>query len=143
MAVALMQFDAFDTAAQAKRNIRDAIKAVAALLGNTPTICRKRHVHPALLDAYLEGELGRLMASKPRKRAAQEEHSGQKPEEAAGLALLRAHQRNDPHQTIFAAPISAKSLPPDFLRYREAEPVRIARAASTGSELPASTGARV
>jgi len=29
MAVALMQFDAFDTTAQAKRNIRDAIKAVA------------------------------------------------------------------------------------------------------------------
>jgi DNA topoisomerase-1 len=139
MAVALMQFDAFDTAAQAKRNIRDAIKAVAALLGNTPTICRKCYVHPALL----EGEFGRLMASKPRKRTAQEEHSGLKPEEAAGLALLRAHQRNDPHQTIFAAPISAKSLPPDFLRYREAEPVRIARAASTGSELPASTGARV
>jgi len=90
MAVALMQFDAFDTAAQAKRNIRDAIKAVAALLGNTPTICRKCYVHPALLDAYLEGELGRLMAFKPRKRAAQEEHSGLKPEEAAVLALLRA-----------------------------------------------------
>jgi DNA topoisomerase-1 len=90
MAVALMQFDAFDTAAQAKRNIRGAIKAVAPLLGNTPTICRKCYVHPALLDAYLEGELGRLMASKPRKRAAQEENSGLKPEEAAVLALLRA-----------------------------------------------------
>jgi DNA topoisomerase-1 len=93
MAVALMQFDAFDTAAQAKRNIRDAIKAVAALLGNTPTICRKCYVHPALL----EGKFGRLMASKPRKRAAQEEHSGAETGRGRGLGpLARASKKRSP-----------------------------------------------
>jgi DNA topoisomerase I len=40
-ALALKELESFDTAAQAKRNLRAAIERVAARLGNTPTICRK------------------------------------------------------------------------------------------------------
>jgi DNA topoisomerase-1 len=29
----------------------------AALLGNTRSVCRKYYIHPALLDAYLEGDV--------------------------------------------------------------------------------------
>ena len=43
----------------AKKNIADAVRAVAARLGNTPAICRKCYVHPGVLDAY---RLGRLTA---------------------------------------------------------------------------------
>jgi DNA topoisomerase I len=32
-----------------------AIKAVASRLGNTPSVCRKCYIHPAVLDAYLSG----------------------------------------------------------------------------------------
>ena len=32
-----------------------AIKAVASRLGNTPSVCRKCYIHPAVLDAYLTG----------------------------------------------------------------------------------------
>ncbi len=46
-----------DTQILAKANIKAAIDEVAASLGNTPTICRKCYVHPALLDAYLRGDL--------------------------------------------------------------------------------------
>jgi DNA topoisomerase I len=56
-AAALSAFDKPDTQTLAKANIRSAIDNVAATLGNTPTICRKCYVHPALLEAYLDGAL--------------------------------------------------------------------------------------
>ena len=51
----LREFGPFETATQAKKNVVEAIKAVAAKLGNTPSVCRKCYVHPAVLEAYLGG----------------------------------------------------------------------------------------
>ena len=85
--IALQECAAFESEAQAKRNIGEAIKSVASLLGNTPAICRKCYVHPAVLEFYLEGTLAQLLAveviaapesSPPALRA----------EESAVLALL-------------------------------------------------------
>jgi DNA topoisomerase-1 len=45
------------SAADAKRSIAEAIREVADALGNTPAVCRASYVHPALLEAYAEGEL--------------------------------------------------------------------------------------
>jgi DNA topoisomerase I len=42
---------------QAERNIVAAIDATAARLGNTRSVCRKYYIHPALLEAYLEGSV--------------------------------------------------------------------------------------
>ncbi|WP_017998689.1 DNA topoisomerase IB [Paracoccus sp. N5] len=56
-AMALAASEAVDSEAAAKRNVRDAIATVAATLGNTPAICRKCYVHPAIIDAYLADEL--------------------------------------------------------------------------------------
>jgi DNA topoisomerase-1 len=44
-----------DSEAAAKRNIVRAIEIVAGKLGNTVSICRKCYIHPAVLDAYLDG----------------------------------------------------------------------------------------
>jgi len=41
----------------ARRHILRAIEAVSGRLGNTPSICRKCYIHPAILDAYAEGLL--------------------------------------------------------------------------------------
>ncbi|HEY3812625.1 MAG TPA: DNA topoisomerase IB [Caulobacteraceae bacterium] len=46
-----------ESAAAAKRTATRAIKAVAAILGNTPTVCRSSYVHPAVLEAFAEGRL--------------------------------------------------------------------------------------
>jgi DNA topoisomerase-1 len=54
-AMALSVFDPFETKKQARANIKDAILAVSKLLGNTPAICRKCYVHPAILETYLDG----------------------------------------------------------------------------------------
>jgi len=53
LALALNAQESFETRKQAKANIKTAICAVAELLGNTPAICRKCYVHPAVLEAYL------------------------------------------------------------------------------------------
>src|SRR6202040_78502 len=54
-AIALNAVGGFETKKQAKANIKNAISAVAKLIGNTPSICRKCYVHPALLKTYLDG----------------------------------------------------------------------------------------
>lgn len=88
-ALALREFERFDSQAIAKKNVRDAIEKVAARLGNTPTICRKCYVHPEILDAYAAGEL--LLEVKAQVEAElREDLASLKPEEAAVLSLLRA-----------------------------------------------------
>jgi DNA topoisomerase-1 len=54
-ALALRQFEHFDTRAQAKKNLVAAIERVAKRLGNTPAVCRKCYIHPAILESYLDG----------------------------------------------------------------------------------------
>jgi DNA topoisomerase I len=87
-ALALQEFETFDSQAGAKRNIRDAIQKVAARLGNTPTICRKCYIHPEIITTYVEGSL--LLEVKDRvEEELRENLASLRPEEAAVLALLR------------------------------------------------------
>ena len=43
--------------AEARRNLGTVIKSVARRLGNTPALCRKAYVHPAVPTTYVEGTL--------------------------------------------------------------------------------------
>ena len=56
-AIALTAASDFETKKQAKANIKNAIGAVAKILRNTPAVCRKCYIHPAVLEAYLDGNL--------------------------------------------------------------------------------------
>ncbi len=56
-AMALRAQELFENKSQAKKNVKAAISAVAKMLGNTPTVCRKCYVHPAVLETYLDGNL--------------------------------------------------------------------------------------
>jgi DNA topoisomerase I len=88
-ALALQEFQKFDTQAGAKKNIKEAIQRVAARLGNTPTICRKCYIHPEIIATYIEGSL--LLEVKQRAEAElRDDLAGLKPEEAAVLTLLQA-----------------------------------------------------
>ena len=40
-----------------KANCMQVVKQVAKQLGNTPTVCRKCYIHPAVLESYLSGAL--------------------------------------------------------------------------------------
>ncbi len=54
----------------AKREIARAIESVAKRLGNTKAVCRKCYIHPAILDAYVDGATMRARAGRLRARAA-------------------------------------------------------------------------
>jgi DNA topoisomerase I len=87
-AMALNELESFDSAAQAKRNLRSAIEKVSTRLGNTPTICRKCYVHPEVLNSYMDGNL--VLELKSKAESELRSAIGRlKPEEAAVLALLR------------------------------------------------------
>ena len=55
--LALAEYEKVDSQAAAKRNVREAIEAVASRLVNTPTVCRKCYIHPEVLDSYLNEAL--------------------------------------------------------------------------------------
>jgi DNA topoisomerase-1 len=71
------------TQAEGRRNIGQAIAAVAGALGNTKAVCRKCYIHPEILESYLEGELGDCMQREGASKAA----------EKAVAALLKARSR--------------------------------------------------
>jgi len=74
--------------AQAKKNVLRAIEAVAGVLGNTPAICRKSYIHPAVLECYVDGSMGRALKA-PLPAAMRKTASKLKPDEVAALRILR------------------------------------------------------
>lgn len=56
---------------QIKKNIVNAVKRVAAKLGNTPSVCRSSYIHPAVIRSYEKGitlEEFRSTKSRPIRR---------------------------------------------------------------------------
>jgi DNA topoisomerase-1 len=87
-AMALQAFESFDSATQAKKNVVQAIENVAKELGNTPTVCRKCYVHPAIIDTYLDGTMAETLKQQA-EHALAESSPDLPPEEAAVLVLLQ------------------------------------------------------
>ena len=77
-----------------QRNVVEAMRVTAGHLGNTPAVARRSYVHPAVLEAYLDGSIGGALVE-----AAEEQVTppgGATPEEeAAVVRLLRQRQRLD------------------------------------------------
>ena len=86
-AVALEKRGPAATPTQARRHVVAAVEAVAESLGNTAAIARKSYVHPAVVEAYLDGSLGAGMAA---PAGSDIESLRLRREERAVLALLRA-----------------------------------------------------
>jgi DNA topoisomerase-1 len=78
---ALQALKPCESQTEAKRNVAQAIEAVAKQLGNTKAVCRKCYVHPAILESYMEG---RLLEGFRRRS-----------DEAGVLAVLKARLRRD------------------------------------------------
>ncbi len=93
-AMALTEFEAFDTKALAKKNVRTAIERVAARLGNTTTICRKCYIHPEVLTCYLDGRLLEEIEVEIEAEL-RDDLAHLRPEEAAVLALLNKRLKAD------------------------------------------------
>jgi DNA topoisomerase-1 len=101
-ALALDELEAFDSETQAKQNVVRAIESVAERLGNTPAVCRKCYVHPAVVDAYLEGSMVETLKQRAEREIA-ESLTELRPEEAAVMALLRQRLARESDQRNGAA----------------------------------------
>lgn len=84
---ALRELQMGHTRKATEKNVLLAIDAVARLLGNTRTVCRKSYVHPGVIDAYLDGTVMRLLR-RPVKVASRTAH-GLRPDECALLLVLK------------------------------------------------------
>nr|WP_235548311.1 DNA topoisomerase IB [Noviherbaspirillum sp. Root189] len=87
-ALALQEYEKFDSEAQAKKNVVRAIESVAEKLGNTPSICRKCYVHPAVIESYLDGTMLHALQQRAQDELKTDLHA-LGPEEAAVVALLQ------------------------------------------------------
>ena len=84
-AVKLAGLEPPESKAAAKRAVVEVIKEVAADLGNTPAVCRKSYVHPAVIDAFVAGKLTLNRTARSSK--------GRSADEAAVLAFLSRSAR--------------------------------------------------
>ncbi len=73
---------------QAKSNVVAALERVAARLGNTPAVCRKAYVHPAVIETYTRLRRLPRRAARETKRA-----GGLSPEERFALRFVERWER--------------------------------------------------
>ena len=92
---ALQQLKEFTSNAQAKRNVLSAVEAVAGMLGNTRSVCRKSYIHPAMIDSYMDGTLAQSLAVCAGERYCLGASRLSRTETAV-LALLRRRLRREP-----------------------------------------------
>ena len=89
---ALSSLGPADSTTASRKNVLHAIRQVADGLGNTPTVARGSYVHPAVVDAYLEGSLRGALLEATEEEATPPERPTPE-EEQAMVALLRRRQR--------------------------------------------------
>ena len=87
----LSGFEPAASRAQAKKNIVTTIEAVAGVLGNTRSVCRKSYIHPAVFDAYESGLMATAYSKRPGVKA--KRHDGLRADEIRTLAILRRCER--------------------------------------------------
>jgi DNA topoisomerase-1 len=76
-----------------KKIVVDAVRNVAAKLGNRPAVSRKYYIHPAILEAYSDGSLFTTL-----ERGAEQEAAysglGLSPEEYAVMVIVARYQQD-------------------------------------------------
>ncbi|HGM5581532.1 TPA: DNA topoisomerase IB [Pseudomonas putida] len=73
LALSLLRPLAWEPEAEAKRQVAAIVREVAMRLGNTPAVCRRCYIHPALLEHFHLGRLAELPRARARKGLEQEE----------------------------------------------------------------------
>ncbi|WP_130909106.1 DNA topoisomerase IB, partial [Pseudomonas antarctica] len=73
LALAVLRELEWQPESDAKRHVVAMVKDVAKQLGNTPAVCRKCYIHPAVLEHFSVGELSKLPTPRVRKGLKAEE----------------------------------------------------------------------
>ena len=100
---ALRALEPADSATDARRKVVAAMRETAGWLGNTPAVARKSYVHPAVVEAYMDGRVGGALVE-----AAEEEQTpppeATPEEEAAVVDLLSQRIEDDARRGAPARP---------------------------------------
>jgi DNA topoisomerase-1 len=64
----LQEIGPAESETQAKKNIAEAVRQVAEQLGNTPAVCSKYYMHPAVTAAYADGSLFEVLTAEAKKK---------------------------------------------------------------------------
>ncbi|PZW76572.1 DNA topoisomerase-1 [Pseudomonas sp. 2848] len=89
LALSLLRPQAWEPDSEARRQVAAIVRQVATRLGNTPAVCRRCYIHPAVLEHFHLGRLSALPRVRPRK--------GLETEEVALLRFLQMLERQDDH----------------------------------------------
>lgn len=84
---ALRALEPAASANDAKRNVVAAMRETAGRLGNTPAVARQSYVHPAVVEAYLDGQVGGALVEAAEEAATPPAESTPE-EESAVVDLL-------------------------------------------------------
>ena len=87
LALAVLRELEWQPESQAKQHVVAMVKDVARQLGNTPAVCRKCYIHPAVLESFLLGALAQLPRPRMRKNLRAEE---------VALAMLLEKMASEP-----------------------------------------------
>ena len=85
---ALGAVEAVDSEAAAKRQVVEAVEAVATRLGNTPAVSRKSYIHPGVIESHLDGTLLETLRDRTETEL-EEEGGGLDPRERGVMVLLQ------------------------------------------------------
>ncbi|EJZ58563.1 Topoisomerase IB [Pseudomonas fluorescens R124] len=73
LALAVLRELQWESETEAKRHVVEMVKSVSKQLGNTPAVCRKCYIHPAVVERFLLGALAELPRPRVRKGLRSEE----------------------------------------------------------------------
>ncbi|MFJ7281713.1 DNA topoisomerase IB [Pseudomonas sp. NPDC099000] len=73
LALSVLRELQWEPESDAKRHVVEMVKNVARQLGNTPAVCRKCYIHPAVLEGFMLGALAELPRPRLRKGLRAEE----------------------------------------------------------------------
>ena len=92
---ALRRMGAAPSATEARQNVVRAIDEAAARLGNTRAVCRKYYIHPALIEAYLDGNVLPPVTAEPATGERRKGRKRLRGHEEEVLAFLKARIRRE------------------------------------------------
>ncbi len=127
---ALRKMGAARTKREAEKNIVAAVDMTAKRLGNTRSVCRKYYIHPALIEAYLEGS---VLPPLPERRWNKRKSTGPmlRQHEMDVLAFLKARLKPKTRRSGEARGPKRVQIVPSA----PAEPVEVVAEEPTQSEI--------
>jgi len=107
-ALAALRKLAWETVTEARKHVVGTIKEVSKILRNTPAVCRKCYVHPAVIEAF---EAGELVDELPPSR-----RSGLKTDEAILAIFLEKDAKRRAREAARGRKIQANGADPRLAR---------------------------